>query len=167
MLKNALYRMLKSSVGVFFTFLNFLLAGNLPPLGCVTIIVQREGRYLMIERPEGGYVLPGGFMRWKERPVQTALREGKEETGLTLKVNEFIGYSSTASYGLMRLSTLSMVFYAEVVEGELRNSIEGRVSWLDETEVLEKIIPLQRGIFDNFLLYREQNGQVKRFQVEN
>jgi ADP-ribose pyrophosphatase YjhB (NUDIX family) len=159
--------MLKSSVGIFFNFLNFLLAGNLPPLGCVTIIVQHEGRYLMIERPEGGYVLPGGFMRWKEQPVQTALREGKEETGLTLKVNEFIGYSSTASYGLTRLSTLSVVYSAEVVEGELRNSIEGRVSWLDETDVLEKIIPLQRGIFNNFLHYREQSGQVKRFQVEN
>ena len=159
--------MLKSSVGIFFNFLNFLLAGNLPPLGCVTIIVQHEDRYLMIERPEGGCVLPGGFMRWKEHPLQTALREGKEETGLTLKVNEFIGYSSTDSYGLTRLSTLSVVYSAEVVEGELRNSIEGRVSWLDETDVLEKIIPLQRDIFNNFLHYREQSGQVKRFQVEN
>src|SRR3989442_1570145 len=101
--------MLKSSVGIFFTFLNFLLAGNLPPLGCVTIIVQHEGRYLMIERLEGGYVLPKDFMNWKEQPVQTTLREDKKKTNLTLKVNEFIGYSSTTSYGLMRLSTLSMV----------------------------------------------------------
>lgn len=167
MLKNALYRMLKSSVGIFFNFFNFLLAGNLPPLGCVTIVVQREDRYLMIERPEGGYVLPGGFMRWKEHPVQTVLREGKEETGLTLKVIDFIGYSSTASYGLTRLSTLSFVYYAEVMGGELRNSIEGRVSWLDEMDTLGKIIPQQRDIFKNFLLYREQGGQMKSFQVEN
>ena len=101
----------------------------------------------MIERPEGGYVLPGGFMRWKEQPVQTALREGKEETGLTLRVNDFIGYSSTASFGLMRLSTLSIVYYAEVMGGELRDSVEGRVSWLDETDTLGKIIPQQRDIF--------------------
>ena len=121
----------------------------------------------MIERPEGGYVLPGGFMRWKEHPVQTVLREGKEETGLTLRVSDFIGYSSTASYGLTRLSTLSFVYYAEVMGGELRNSIEGRVSWLDETDVLGKIILQQRDIFKNFLLYREQGGQMKSFQVEN
>ena len=36
-------------------------------------------------------------MRWKEHPVQTVLREGKEETGLTLRVSDFIGYSSTAN----------------------------------------------------------------------
>lgn len=164
MVINLLYRMLKRSVGIFFNILNFLLAGNLPPFGCVSIVVKHQDSFLVIERPEGGLVFPGGFMRWKESPVQTALREGMEETGLKLKVNDLVGYSSNASDHITRMSTLTIIYYAEVVSGELNKSIEGRASWYDEAGLLEKIHPLQRGIFDRFLLYREQSRHVKRFQ---
>ena len=167
MLKYALYRMLKGCVSIFFNFLNFLLVGNLPPLGGVTVIVQDQEKFLIIERPEGGYVFPGGFMRWKEHPAQTALREGMEETGLTLRVIGLIGCGSNVSERLTKMSTLSMIYHAEVVGGELRNSIEGRVSWHDEADLQEKIQPQQKGIFEHFLHYREQAGQTKRFQVEN
>ena len=161
---NLLYRLLKRSVSIFFNILNFLLAGNLPPFGCVAVIVQDQGRYLVVERPEGGLVFPGGFMRWKENPVQTALRECMEETGLELKVDDLIGYSSNVSNRITRMSTLTIIFYAEVVSGELKPSIEGRATWCDEAELLVKIHPLQRGVFDRFLLYREQSRHLKRFQ---
>ena len=167
MLINALYRMLKACVGIFFNFLNLLLVGNLPPLGCVSVIVQEQDKYLMIERPEGGYVFPGGFMRWQEHPAQTAVREGMEETGLKLNIIELIGCSSNTSSRLTMMSTLSVVYLAEVVEGELRNSLEGRVSWHDEAGLLERIDPKQKGIFEHYLHYREQSRDVKRFQVEN
>jgi 8-oxo-dGTP diphosphatase len=166
-LKNALYRTLKASAGIFFNFLNFLLVGNLPPLGSVTVIVQDQDKFLIVERPEGGFVFPGGFMRWKEHPTQAALREGMEETGLTLRVNGLIGCASNVSGRLTKMSTLNVIYYAEVVGGALRNSIEGRVSWQEEKDLPEKLIPEQRGIFEHFLHYREQGGQAKRFQVEN
>ncbi len=156
MVINLLYRILKRSVGIFFNILNFLLAGNLPPFGCVSVIVQHQGRYLAIERPEGGFVFPGGFMRWKESPVQTALREAMEETGLKLKVNDLVGYSSNVSDRITRMSTLTIIYDAEVVSGELKTSIEGRASWCDEAQLLEKIHPLQKGVLDRYLLYREQ-----------
>jgi 8-oxo-dGTP diphosphatase len=166
-LKYTLYRMLKASVGIFFNFLNVLLVGNLPPLGSVTVIVQDQDKYLILERSEGGYVFPGGFMRWKEHPTQTALREGMEETGLTLRVIELIGCCSNNSEHLTKMSTLSVIYHAEFVGGELRNSIEGRASWQDEADLLENMIPQQKGIFEHFLRYRDQAGQRKRFQVEN
>ena len=103
-------------------------------------------------------------MRWKENPVQTALRECIEETGLELKVDDLIGYSSNVSNRITRMSTLTIIFYAEVVSGELRTSIEGLATWCDEAELLVKIHPLQRGVFDRFLLYREQSRHLKRFQ---
>ena len=159
-----LYRLLKRSVSIFFNILNFLLTGNLPPFGSVAVIVQDQGRYLVVERPEGGLVFPGGFMRWKENPVQTALREAMEETGLELKVNDLIGYSSNVSNRITRMSTLTIIFYAEVVSGELKASIEGRAIWCDEAEFLVKIHPLQRAVLDRYLRYREQNRHVKRFQ---
>jgi len=159
-----LYRLLKRSVSIFFNILNFLLAGNLPPFGCVAVVVQDQGRYLVVERPEGGLVFPGGFMRWRENPVQTALREAMEETGLKLKVNDLIDYSSHASNRITRMSTLTIIFYAEVFSGELKTSIEGQATWCDEAELLEKIHPLQRGVFDRYLLYREKSRHVKSFQ---
>ena len=159
--------MLKVCVSIFFNFLNFLLVGNLPPLGSVSVIVQDQDKFLIIERPEGGYVFPGGFMRWKEHPTQTALREGMEETGLTLRVIGLIGCGSNVSERLTKMSTLNVIYHAEAVGGVLRNSIEGRVSWQDEKDLPEKLIPEQKGIFEHFLRFREQAGQTKRFQVEN
>src|SRR5579859_1864048 len=155
-LKNALYRMLKRLVGVFFNILNLLLAGNLPPFGCVCIIVEDRDRYLVIERPEGGCVFPGGFMRWRESPLQTAQREFEEETGLQLKVNRLIGCSSNSSVNVMGMSTLSVIYQAEVVGGEMKRSIEGQPCWLDRPELLKRLHKQQKGILDHFLQHCEE-----------
>jgi len=167
--KNLLYRMLKGLVGIFFNILNLLLAGNLPPFGCVSIVIrdQDQASYLVIERPEGGFVFPGGFMRWGEHSVQTAQRECMEETGLKLNVKELIGCSSTTSSRFTRMSTLTVIYYAEVVAGELKNSIEGQSAWHNEAELLEGLQVQQRGILEHFLQYYEQSSHSKRFHFEN
>ena len=157
--------MLKRSVGVVFNILNLLLAGNLPPFGCVCIVVEDQGKYLVVERPEGGCVFPGGFMRWRESPLQTAQREFEEETGLQLKVNGLIGCSSHLSDNLTRMSTLTVIYQAEVIGGEMKHSIEGRPCWLDISELPKRLFVQQRGILDHYLQYREQGEQVKRFEI--
>jgi ADP-ribose pyrophosphatase YjhB (NUDIX family) len=148
------YSLLKKLVGIFFNLLNLLLAGNLPPFGCVCVIVEDQDRYLVIERPRGGYALPGGFMRWREHPMQTALRESKEETGLQLRVNRFISCSSTVSDHFMLMSTLTVIYQAEVVGGELKSSIEGRPCWHDRTQLQYLLQQRQREHFEEFLQYR-------------
>src|SRR6266849_6281110 len=100
MMRQFLYRGLKTWVGIFFNLLNFLLAGNLPPLGCVNIVVEEQGRYLVIQRPQGHIVFPGGFMRWREHPEDTGVRECREETGLQVKITSLIGCSSNVSDGV-------------------------------------------------------------------
>jgi ADP-ribose pyrophosphatase YjhB (NUDIX family) len=166
-LKSHLYRLLKRAVSLFFNILNLLLAGNLPPFGCVCVIVEDGDKYLVVQRPEGGYVFPGGFMRWREHPVQTALRECEEETGLRLKVNNLVGYSSTISNKIDRMSTLTVIYQAEVAGGELRSSIEGRPCWKDKTHLQKQIHPLQKGTLEHFLQYREQSEDGRKFHVEN
>lgn len=163
MLKISLYRLLKGLVGVFFNILNLLLAGNLPPFGSVCIIVEDHDRYLVIERPEGGCVFPGGFMRWRENPLQTAQREFEEETGLRLKVNGLVGCSSNTSNKLTQMSTLSVIYQAEVISGEMKHSIEGQPCWLEGSELPKRLYAQQRGILEHFLQYREEHA--KRFQV--
>lgn len=156
MLKNLLYQMFKRLVGVCFNILNVLLVGNLPPLGSVCVIVEDQDKYLVVERRGGMLVFPGGFMRWRENPVQTALRECEEETGLHLKVNGLIGCSSNTSENFTRMSSLTVIYEAEVIDGELKRSIEGKPCWVDESELRKRIYQKQKGILDRFLSYREQ-----------
>ena len=156
MIRQFLYRGLKTWVGIFFNLLNFLLAGNLPPFGCVNIVVEEQGRYLVIQRPEGHFVFPGGFMRWRERPEDTGVRECKEETGLQVKITNLIGCSSTASNDITKMSTLSVIYRAEVAGGTLLSSIEGKPMWMDEAELHVKLFKQQTGILEHYLARRDQ-----------
>src|SRR5713226_6921795 len=117
--------------------LNGILAGNLPPLGSSCVIVEDQGRFLLVRLPEGGLVFPGGFLRWREHPAETAQRECREETGLEVQMLDTIGTYATTSTSMNRMSSLTVVFVGEVVGGTMRSSIEGRPCWLDEADMLK------------------------------
>ncbi len=152
-----LYALFKQFVGVCFNLLNFLLLGNLPPLGSVCVIIEDEGKYLLVKRPDGAYVFPGGFMRWKERPAQSAERECLEETGLSITIKGLIGCSANPSEKLTKMSSLTMIYRAAVIDGQLRNTIEGQACWLDATELPSRLYKQQRGIYDHYLRRQAQN----------
>ncbi|HVB24825.1 MAG TPA: NUDIX hydrolase [Ktedonobacteraceae bacterium] len=156
MIRQFLYNAIKMWAAIFFNLLNFLLVGNLPPFGGVSVVVEEQGRYLVIQRPEGYFVFPGGFMRWREHPEKTALRECKEETGLQIQIISLIGCSSTLSSGPSSMSTLSIIFHATVVSGTLRSSIEGKPMWMDEAELHDKLFKKQSNIFENYLAKRTE-----------
>ena len=156
-MKSLLYRIFKRLVGIFFNILNVLMGGNLPPFGCVCVVVTHQGKILVVERPEGGFVFPGGFMRWSEHPLETARRECTEETGVQLQVNGLIGCSATPSDGFSRMSTLTVIYSAEMTGGELKGSIEGKPCWRDTEELRQRLHRRQMGILDHYLRYREQN----------
>jgi len=135
MVIHIFYNAFKRAVALFFNLLNMLLRGNLPPLGTVCVVVEKDGRYLVVERPEGAFVFPGGFMLWREHSEQTARREAKEETGLDLRVGAIIGCYTTPSVNIDAMSTVTIVHVAEVIGGELRSSIEGQPRWIDKETV--------------------------------
>ena len=89
------------------------------------MIVEDQGRYLLLKRPKGSLVFPGGFMRWREHPSQTAVREFKEETGLRVELHHVVACYSDTSQGLGSMSTLTVVFCGGVIGGELRGSVKG------------------------------------------
>ncbi len=159
---SVFYRALKKSVGIFFNILNVLLKGNLPPFGCVCIVVEQDGHYLVVERPQGSLVFPGGFMRWKELSEQTAQREGKEETGLDLRIGGILGCYTTPSHGFTAMSTITIIHRAEVIGGELRSSIEGRPYWVDEETLRSRVEGHYFIILDEYV---QQSG--KRDQATN
>lgn len=152
-----LYELFKKLVAVCFNLLNFLLLGNLPPLGSVCVIVEDQGKYLLVRRPGGKYVFPGGFMRWREHPVQAAKRECLEETGMHITIQGLIGCSANRSERLTKMSSLTVIYRAKVIDGQLHHTIEGQACWIDTAKLPFCLHKLQRGIYDHYVRYQEQN----------
>jgi ADP-ribose pyrophosphatase YjhB (NUDIX family) len=71
---------------------------NPVPVACV-VLVDEHNRILLVKRgvepKQGMWCLPGGFIETDETPEQAAIRELKEETGLTGRINTLIGVTTT------------------------------------------------------------------------
>ncbi len=154
------YRLLKHLVGICFNLLNFALAGNLPPLGCVTVIVEEQGRYLLIKRPHGKLSFPSGFIRWREMPIQAAKRECFEETGLRLQIEpeDLITCYAHIGQHIDTLSTLTLVYGGKVTGGRLRGSIEGQAYWLEEQEMRKGLERRSEYLLVDYLQFRARRA---------
>ncbi len=155
-MKRMAYDWLKLSVCLFFYLLNKVTGNRLPPFGSACALVEQDGLYLVVELPRKRVVFPGGFMTWKERPEQTAEREGREETGLALRANELVTVYSTPAPGWRRMSTICFVYTAQVVGGELHKTTEGRPAWLNESDLRQRLTPEYLQMFDDYLRWRQQ-----------
>jgi ADP-ribose pyrophosphatase YjhB (NUDIX family) len=158
-LKKFLYRIAQELTPLCFNALNMLLLGNLPPLGSTCVIVEDQGRFLMVKRSERMAVFPGGFIRWREYPEETAPREVREETGLDVRLLDTIGAYAHKSSNLRRLSTLTIAFAGEVVGGSLKSSVEGQACWMDEAEMRGRLVSSYRGILEDYDAYRKRHSQ--------
>jgi ADP-ribose pyrophosphatase YjhB (NUDIX family) len=152
-----LYDLLKRCVGLCFNLLNALLGGMLPPFASTCLVVEEDGRYLVVELPGRRIVFPGGFMKWRETPQQAAAREGHEETGMALQVGELFNVYSGHSRNWLGLSAVCLAFRGKVVSGELRASIEGRPYWLPEEELLSRLSGFSLVVFTDYQRHRAQH----------
>ncbi len=159
MLKKLLFRVVQELTPLCFNVLNVLLLGNLPPLGNACVVVEDQGRFLLLRRPEGMIVFPGGFIRWREYPEEAALREVREETGIEVRLLDTIGIYATRSAGLTRLSTLTIVFAGEVAGGALKSSVEGLPYWMAEAEMRQRLARSYREILEDYDAYRKRLAQ--------
>lgn len=91
------------------------------PFPTVDVIIELDGRgIVLIERknPPPGWALPGGFVNYGEAAEFTAVREAKEETGLTVNLTGLLGVYSDPERD-PRFHTLTVVFTA-VASGQPR-----------------------------------------------
>lgn len=98
-----------------------------PKLGSDAAIFNEAGEVLLMDRADGrGWCLPCGWVEPNERPVDTAVRETREETGLEVKVCRLVGVFSRSADPVSGLHSMSAVVHlCEVVGGELTLSHEG------------------------------------------
>lgn len=97
-----------------------------PKVGAEAAIFNEQGEILLIERAlEHAWGLPGGWSEPNERPVDTAVRETREETGLTVRPKQLVGIFSQKADARFRAHSLVAVLHlCDIVAGELTTSHE-------------------------------------------
>ena len=98
-------------------------------------------------------------MRWRENPQETGRRECEEETGIQVRVCEMIDCFSCPATSHSHMSTLALIYRAEVTGGVLRRSIEGRPVWVSEAEVRQRIASRCRPFFESYLRFSQLHPQ--------
>lgn len=92
-------------------------------------------RYKQGNRKEGYYDIPGGKIEDGEIPTQTAIREMKEETGITVKNLKYKG-SMTVEYPDRKF--MFDTFITNEYEEEPQEFKENTSEWIDIKELLQK-----------------------------
>ena len=80
-----------------------------------------------------GYVFPGGHIELGESFVQSAIREVKEETGLTIQNLTLCGTKQFITDHNCRY--IVFLYKTNVFEGELHDSKEGKVEWVALSQI--------------------------------
>ncbi|NLI95009.1 MAG: NUDIX domain-containing protein [Erysipelotrichaceae bacterium] len=98
-------------------------------LTTMTMVYNDKGEMLVVNRTKNdwpGLNFPGGHVELGEDITASAIREVKEETGLSVSNLKCMGYYSWTSYGINRRD-LVILFRTNTYKGTLTSSNEGEV----------------------------------------
>jgi ADP-ribose pyrophosphatase YjhB (NUDIX family) len=141
-----------------FTFEN----GFQTPKVDIRAVVLKEDKILLSrERSDGRFSIPGGFADINYSPSEVAVKEVKEETGLTVKINRLLAIVDTDRHNFppLEFHYYKIVILCDLVGGELRDNDETTdANFFDFDDLPE--LSEQRNTTELFNLIREnvRNG---------
>jgi 8-oxo-dGTP diphosphatase len=121
--------------GLIFRTIALLTLGQISPILSACVIVEQDGKFLLIERSDGlGYTIPGGIVRYRETVEQCVLREAHEETGFTVVIESIVGVYSDIKRD-PRFRAVSVAYKGSIMGGSMQPSPEGEPCWRKPGEV--------------------------------
>ncbi|GAC1664203.1 MAG: NUDIX hydrolase [Ktedonobacteraceae bacterium] len=121
--------------GLVFRLIALLTLGQISPILSACLIIERDGKILLIERADGlGFTIPGGIVHYKETLEQCVLREVEEETGYQAAIHRFVGVYSSLKRD-PRFRAVALAYTGTIVGGSEHGSGEGKTCWRTPEEV--------------------------------
>jgi 8-oxo-dGTP diphosphatase len=121
--------------GWIFRLIALLTLGQISPILSACVIVEQDGKFLLIDRSDGlGYTIPGGIVRYRETVEHCVLREAQEETGYTVTIDGIVGVYSSIKRD-PRFRAVSIAYKGAIVSGSVHESGEGKPDWHSPEEV--------------------------------
>ncbi|RIW28776.1 8-oxo-dGTP diphosphatase [Bacillus salacetis] len=109
------------------------------------VMIEQGDHLLFIERPSEkgfpGYIAPGGKVDFPESPAQGAVREVKEETGLTVEKLKFKGIDEFVIPDQKYRYVVYNYLATETSGDLLKNPPEGDLKWINRKAATE--LPMQ------------------------
>ncbi|MBF0287416.1 MAG: 8-oxo-dGTP diphosphatase [SAR324 cluster bacterium] len=117
----------------------------------VLVYIENNGEVLMIHRQKndehrGLWLAPGGKLHENESPMEAAMREVYEETGLRVQALQLKGILTFPDDGDSPFGDewQVFVFYTNHISGKLTiNCPEGKLAWIPREELLD--LPMWEG----------------------
>jgi 8-oxo-dGTP diphosphatase len=124
-----------------------------------TAIIRRDDRFLSIRRARapraGWWDLPGGFCDGFEHPADAAVREAREELGVTIELGAFAGmHVGTYEYQGEQLPVLDCFWLATIIAGQitLDPTEASEYTWLPLADPPEMAFPTMDAVLRNPLV---------------
>src|SRR2546421_3342067 len=120
--------------GLIFRIIALFTLGQISPLLSAGIIIEQDGKILLIDRSDGlGYTVPGGIVRYRETVEQCVLREAREETGYMVNITGLVGIYSRPGRD-PRFRAVAIAYKGSIVSGSPHGSGEGNPCWREPGE---------------------------------
>ncbi len=140
---------------------------RLRPLLVAVCLVHDDGRVLLIQRTKGNFSglwsLPGGKIEHGEHPHEAAVRELREETGISARFEELAATVSEHIYERGRLVAHFLLFLCRVSApgAQPRTFQEGEARWFPLAEVAElPLVPSDREFIEEFLVKQGRGNYI-------